>query len=71
MKETLNIIELVDALEKKADKQTAKCDAMRNESEATHLHDILTTQGKEIGIRLAIREIFRLAKQSADDVMNA
>jgi len=55
-------MELVDALEKMADAQTAKCDAMRNESEATHLHDILTTQGKAIGIHLAIQEIFKLAK---------
>jgi hypothetical protein len=61
MKETLNVMELVDALEKMAREQGDRWNEMLNDSVILDPR-ILTTQGKEIGIRLAIQEIFKLAK---------
>lgn len=60
MKETLKVMELVDALEKLAIERNEKWQLLKKQDISDP--KILTTQGKEIGIRLAIQEIFKLAK---------
>ena len=60
MKETLNVMELVDALERLAIERNEKWQLLKKQDISDP--KILTTQGKEIGIRLAIQEIFKLAK---------
>ena len=60
MKETLNVMEVVDALERLAIERNEKWQLLKKQDISDP--KILTTQGKEIGIRLAIQEIFKLAK---------